>query len=87
MFDVVVLVVFYDCFIEGEIGSEPTCNWVPGASECKWCDAGSSREDCCVSIESEVPSTGSGQRDGGRDCVMRLGTIMAAKGCLLRCSL
>ena len=48
----------------------PLCDWVSGASECKWCNVGSSSEDCCVSVESEVPSTGSERRDGGRDRII-----------------
>ena len=58
-----------------------------GASDCKWCDADISNEDCSVSAESEVPSIGSGWRDGGRGHVMRLGVVMVAEGYLLRGSL
>ena len=73
--------------LDGEIGSEPTCDKVSCAGDCKWCASDSSGEDCWVSAESEVPSTGSGRRAGGRDRVMRLGAVMAAEGCLLRSSL
>ena len=73
--------------LEGEIGSELTCDWVSGAGECKWCGVDSFGEDCCVSVELDVPSTVSRWQDGGRDRVMRLGVVMVAKGCLLHCSL
>ena len=53
--------------LDGGIGSKLTYNWVSGAGDCKWCDVDSSGEDFYVSVESEVPSTCSGWRDGGRD--------------------
>ena len=71
----------------GTTRSNPTCDWVSGASNCEWCDSGGSDDDCCVSAESEVSSMGLVRRDGGQDRVMRLGAVMAAWGCLLRCSL
>ena len=73
--------------LEGEIGSEATSDRVSGAGECKWCGVDSFGEDCCVSVELDVPSTVSRWQDGGRDRVMRLGVVMAAEGCLLRSSL
>ena len=73
--------------LRGGMGSEPTCDWVSGAGDCKWCDSDGSGEDCWVSAESEVPSIGSGHRAGGRDRVMRLDAVMAAEGYLLRGSL
>ena len=73
--------------LDGGIGSEPTCDWVSGAGDCKWCDSDGSGEDCWVSAESEVPSIGSVHRAGGRDRVMRLDAVMAAEGYLLRGSL
>ena len=40
-----------------------------------------------VTAESEVPSTGSGRRAGGRDLVLREGAVAAVGGYLLRSSL
>ena len=64
--------------LDGGIGSDPSCDRVSGAGNWKWCDAHSSGEDFCVSTE---------WRDGGRDRVMRLGTVMVAEGYLRRGSL
>ena len=69
--------------LDGAIGSEPTCDWVSSDGVCKWCDSDSFGEDCCVSVELELPSTGSGLQAGGRDRVMRLGAVMASEGYLL----
>ena len=73
--------------IDRGIGSEPTCDCVSGAGDCKWCDTHSSGEDCCVSADSKVPSTGSWRQYVGRDRVMQLSVVMAVEGYLLRGSL
>ena len=73
--------------LDGEVGAESTRNWVSGREDCNRCASDSSGEDCSMSAESEVPSTGSRQRTGGRDRMVRLGVVMAAEGCLLRSSL
>ena len=71
----------------GEVRVESTRDWVSGGEDCnRWASA-SSWKDWSVTAESEVPSTGSERRAGGRDRVMRLGAVMAAEGFLLRSSL
>ena len=72
--------------LDGETGAESTRDWVSGAEDCNQCASDGSGEDCCVIAESEVPSIGSERRAGGRDRVMRLGTVIAAEGCLVRSS-
>ena len=69
------------------ISSEPTCDCVSCAGDCKWYASNSSCEECWVSAESEVPSTGLWRRADGRDRVMRLDVVMAVEGFLLRGSL
>ena len=73
--------------LDGEIGAESTRDWVSGAEDFNWGASDSSGEDYCVNPESEVPSTGSGRRGGGRDRVMRLDAVMVAEGFILRSSL
>ena len=73
--------------LDGETGAESTRDWVSGAEDCNQCASDGSGEDCSVSAESEVPSTGSGRRGGGRDRVMRLDAVMVAEGFILRSSL
>ena len=53
-----------------------------GAEDCTGEASDCSGNDWSVTAESEVPSTGSGRRAGGRDLVVRVGAVTAAGGYL-----
>ena len=71
----------------GGFGGESTRDRVSGGEDCTGETSDCSGRDWSVTAESEVPSTSSGRRAGGRDRVVRLGAVMAADGCLQRSSL
>ena len=71
----------------GEIGAESIRDCVSGGADGNGWASNSSWKGWSVIAESEVPSTGSGCRAGGRDRVMRLGAVMATESCLRRSSL
>ena len=73
--------------LDGGVGVESTRDQVLGGEDCNGGASDSSGKDWSVTAESEVPSTGSGRRAGGRDRVVRVGAVMAAGGCLPRSSL
>ena len=71
----------------GAIGSAPMCDWLSGAASGEWYDSRGSGDDCCVSAESAVSSTGSARREGGQGPVVRLSAVMAVGVYHLRSSL
>ena len=68
-------------------GVESTRDRVSDGVDCNGGASDCSGKDWLVTAESEVPSTGSGRRVGGRDRVVRVGAVMAAGGFLPRSSL
>ena len=71
----------------GGVGVESTRDRVSGGEDCNNEAPDCSGKDWSVTAESEVPSTGSGCRAGGRDRVVRVRAVMAADGCLQQISL
>ena len=71
----------------GGWGGESARDWVSDGEDFTGETAEGSGKDWSVTAESEVPSTGSGRRAGGRDLVLREGAVTAAGGYLLRSSL
>ena len=76
------------CVTSGGVGGgfegESARDRVSSGEDCTGETSDYSGRDWSVTVESEVPSTGSGRRAGGRDLVVRLGALMAAGGCLQR---
>ena len=68
----------------GGVGVESTRDRVSGGEDCNNEASDCSGKDWSVTTESQVPSTGPGRRAGGRDRVLRVGSVMTADGCLQR---
>ena len=66
----------------GGFGGESTRDRVSGGKDCTGETSDCSGRDWSVTAESEVPSTGSGRRAGGRDLVLREGAVAAVGGYL-----
>ena len=66
----------------GGFGGKSTRDRVSGGEDCTGETSDCSGKDWSVTAESEVPSTGSGRRAGGRDLVVREGAVTAAGGYL-----
>ena len=66
----------------GGLGGESTRDRVSGGEDCTGETSDFSGRDWSVTAESEVPSTGSGRRAGGRDLVVRECAVAAAGGYL-----
>ena len=71
----------------GGFGGDSTRDRVSGGEDCTRETSDCSGKDWSVNAESEVPSTGSRRRAGGRDLVVREGTVTTAGGYLERSSL
>ena len=64
----------------GGFGGESTHDRVSYGKDCTGETSDCSGKDWSVTAKSEVPSTGSGRRAGGRDLVVQEGAVTAAGG-------